>query len=344
MGQPNSRLQTLLDGVKADWQGGKLKYDPRHLMANWALMVAANKRQVLASVFLSYTSDALFAMLPGEYERVLNHLREMHTPAEKIGKLRRRYWRRHAKYGCSDPATIIRRLYDVYTFFEGLDDPMQPGHRFFVDDSWKIFLREIGYVQKGLLSDPPGMDMYIPIRTARTGFVFHRSIRTSSPLEGYHLHLRGALAAGARAAGPEYQIARSNLFDFVWNIKAAVKAGVMLDQGHYEPWLVDLLWRICEGWLSTEELPRALQGWRPTQTDVEPLTFRSIDYDQLKLIKTAGAAAVKLSPLRSEADIERVLRHPQMVLRGDAAGIARATGIVTSHAKLKERSIRVLAL
>ena len=88
---------------------------------------------------------------------------------------------------------IIRHLYDVFCFFKDMKDPSRPEHNFLVADAWAIFVKEIGYVQKGFLSDLPGMNMYVYQRTcARTGFIFYRSRRSSSALEGYHLHLRAA--------------------------------------------------------------------------------------------------------------------------------------------------------
>ena len=60
------------------------------------------------------------------------------------------------------------------------------------------------------------------------------------------------------------------MFDFAWNIKAAIKAGVLVDFGHFEPWLVDMLYYVCDGWLSEEQLPRVLHGWWPTQVSARP--------------------------------------------------------------------------
>ena len=68
---------------------------------------------------------------------------------------------------------------------------------------------------------------------------------------------------------------RSNLFDFAWNQKAAIKAGVLADQGHFEPWWIDMLYTICDGWLSAEQLPRALRGWWPTQVPTRSLPPRA---------------------------------------------------------------------
>ena len=56
-----------------------------------------------------------------------------------------------------------------------------------------FFLKEIKYVQKGYLSDRPGMNMYVFQRECtQTGFIFYRGRRSSSALEGYHMHLRAA--------------------------------------------------------------------------------------------------------------------------------------------------------
>ena len=113
--------------------------------------------------------------------------------AEAISRAPRRYWRRMARYSCPDPEIMIRHLYDVFSFFKDMKDPSRPEHNFFVADAWAIFVKEIGYVQKGYLSDLPGMNMYVYQRTcARTGCIFYRSRRSSSALEGYHLHLRAA--------------------------------------------------------------------------------------------------------------------------------------------------------
>jgi len=46
-----------------------------------------------------------------------------------------------------------------------------------------VFKREIAYVRAGLLSDPPGLNMYRVRKTLSTGFVVYYCIRTSSALE-----------------------------------------------------------------------------------------------------------------------------------------------------------------
>ena len=57
----------------------------------------------------------------------------------------------------------------------------------------RLFKKEIAYVQKGYLSDIPGMNMYLYVRMSSvTGFIFYRGRRSNSALEGYHLHLRAA--------------------------------------------------------------------------------------------------------------------------------------------------------
>ena len=89
-------------------------------------------------------------------------------------------------------------------------------------------------------------------------------------------------------------------------------------------------------WLrGAEQLPPALREWRRTDTSRAPLTLRGIDWAHVKVLKALGPEILNLSPLRSDADVSAVLQEPQLVLRGDAAGIARATGVRTSESRLK---------
>ena len=72
-----------------------------------------------------------------------------------------------------------------------------------------------------------------------------------------------------------------------------------------------------------------------TDTCVAPTTFRGIDFAALDALVAQGVKAVELSPLTSREERLKVLKHPTLLARGDAAGIARATGITTSDRILK---------
>jgi len=54
-----------------------------------------------------------------------------------------------------------------------MDDPLNPGRKVLVSNALKILKTEMGYVQKGLLSDIPGMPMHYA--TASCGPVSKRS-------------------------------------------------------------------------------------------------------------------------------------------------------------------------
>ena len=59
-------LQKLLDGIHPEWARGRLKYDIRHFMANFSMMVAAQKDSPTYGKFMAYVSAAIFKILPGE--------------------------------------------------------------------------------------------------------------------------------------------------------------------------------------------------------------------------------------------------------------------------------------
>ena len=341
-----AQLQKLLDGIHPQWQRGRLKYDIRHFMANFSMMVAAQKDSPTYGKFMAYVSAAIFKILPGEHARVRRHMEGLGMSAEAISRAPRRYWRRMARYSCPDPEIITRHLYDVFSFFSTMKDPARPTSNFFVADAWAIFVKEIGYVQKGYLSDVPGMNMYVYQRTcARTGYIFYRSRRSSSALEGYHLHLRAAQHPCAKSSGYKLETARTNLFDFAWNVRAAERAGHLPRHGHFSLWLVDTLAKLCDGWLEpdTDAYPPALQGWRRTRLDVAPLTTRGIDWPQLKALTSAGAQAIGLSTLERPEEVQAVLQHAALASAGDAAGIERATGLRTSASRLQRLVARACA-
>ena len=332
-------VERLLAGISSDWEKKKIKYDIRHWMANWSAMVSADKSSMLFKTFMSYTSDAIFKMLPGEADRVREHMSRLGMAPEHIRRVGRRYWRRRARYACPKPEVILKGLYDVFCFFREMDDPERPGHKFFTSEAEKIFLKEIAYVQEGFLSDRPNMNMYVRVgQCKRTGFIKFRSRRSTSALEAFHLHLRAAQHPCAKGAGPMLEMARTNLFEFAWNVKAAVAANQMVNHGHFALWYVDALVDVCRGWIDVGHTgrPAVLRSWRRTDTTIKPITVRGIDWAQLKRLKEQGAQAVELSPLRTQAELDKVLAHPLLVARGDAAGIARETGIITSAKRLQK--------
>ena len=79
---------------------------------------------------------------------------------------------------------IIRGIVDVFNLFVEMDDPSRPGMKFFAGNACTLVLKELAYVCKGLLSDKPGVRMYVKKGAiAATGFVRYRCRRTTSALE-----------------------------------------------------------------------------------------------------------------------------------------------------------------
>ena len=146
------------------------------------------------------SSDALFQLVPGEWDRLVKHLKHHKTGGwsmEKIKKVSRKYKRRMLRHSCPEPKTLVRRLYAVYDLFAGMKDP-KTNMNVLTNGAHAIMVKEMGYVQKGLLSDLPGESMYREVRRLASGFVIHRCTRSTSALEGFHAHYRASQHHGAR--------------------------------------------------------------------------------------------------------------------------------------------------
>jgi hypothetical protein len=91
--------------------------------------------------------------------------------------------------------------YDEPSFFCGMLDPLKPGHQMLVPNHRNNFLKQMKYVQRGLLSDPPGMDMYLVVGIhPKTRLLMLRTLRNSSVLEGHFLHYSSAIHPTAKGS------------------------------------------------------------------------------------------------------------------------------------------------
>lgn len=170
-----------------DWALRTVKYDIRHWMSNVFLM-CLTKDSALFKYFCVAISDAVYMIIPSSREEVRAHLKFLGLSDEQIKRVARKYWRSRARFVVPDPATLLRRLWDVYDFFYDLQDPTT-GRNFFTVDSHKRWKHEMTYVARGDISDIPGQEMYLKVGEYESGLPRYVTLRSSSALEGYHLHL-----------------------------------------------------------------------------------------------------------------------------------------------------------
>ena len=64
------------------------------------------------------------------------------------------------------------------------------------------------------------MSLYIPLRKMKSGLQLWRCLRTSSALEGYHLHYRETVSALCKASGPRWRDVVVGEFNFRWVVRA----------------------------------------------------------------------------------------------------------------------------
>ena len=174
-------------------------------------------------------------------------------------------------------------------------DPLKPGHQMLVPNHRHIFLKQMKYVQEGLLSDPPGMDMYLVVGIhPKTRLLMLRTLQNSSDLEGHFLHYSRAIHPTAK--GSKWPIpARANeLVRFC--LVAESGSSCRPDEGHWP--LVALAHRsprsLCRGWLPETDLPPLLRQWKRTDTRRKPCTFSGIDFEMQNSRADAGGKGIPI--------------------------------------------------
>jgi hypothetical protein len=108
--------------------------------------------------FASLVADAIFKIYDGEKERITAHLRVMGLGEQEIRGVSRVYYRKRSRKRVLEPGVLERDLASVYDLFRGAVDPTT-GRPFFRNGHELIFEKEMKYVRKGYLSDPPGLEM-----------------------------------------------------------------------------------------------------------------------------------------------------------------------------------------
>ena len=168
----------------------------------------------------------LFKPMPGEYRRVVDHVRKMRPGItnQEISKLPWRYFRRMMRFICPSPFIIMTQLRDMCEVFSKMIDPKTK--KYFLVPDWRSKLQKsLRYVATGMLSDKQGLSYYQKTKTLWTGFQCYRNLRSSSPLEGYHVWIR-RLVEHCYTAGIEWLDTIMNAFDFRWILRAGRVAGL----------------------------------------------------------------------------------------------------------------------
>jgi len=125
---------------------------------------------------------------------------------------------------------------------EPTSNPNERGKPFFHSTHEHRFIQSMGWVTGGFLSDPIGVELYMPLYKTTDGLQIYRCLRTSSPLEGYHLHLRQTLVAQSRGAGIHWKESVVNGFDWKWTVNRLKDAGLLSQRvQHYNFTLLELL-------------------------------------------------------------------------------------------------------
>lgn len=189
----------LLEGIKPGWEKMCTKYDPRHWMVNLMMICQADKKSPLFRQCIYDLVECVFDEDTDD-RRVFSDWIIKRNQSAVVGggngipaggaKRPKKWMRSFIRRYIRAPEVIIPRLLDWHAFYSDLPDPLQIGRNFFVANNEKIFMKEMRYVQKGYLSDKPGVDYHIELPTPVGQPQRWRSKRTNSALEGWHLHYR----------------------------------------------------------------------------------------------------------------------------------------------------------
>lgn len=167
-----------------------------------------------------------------------------------------------------------------------------------------------------------------------TGFQVYRTLRSTSQLEGYHLHLRLIIDPRGRHGSLRYKMAKINWFDFRWSLRALIKAGLHPSIDHCHRWLRDELYDMVKG-TDLEGKLKELDGWTRLDTSKMPIVPRG-------LVHAARAPVGDLAQPAAQASRKRTLGLPHSQVR--ASEWLEAVTQRSAPARLLTKEQKALAL
>ena len=135
----------------------------------------------------------------------------------------------------------------------------------------------------------------------QAGLQLYRTLRTSSAVEGYHLHLSRCLAAGAKSAGIHWIDAVRCEFDYVWTVRMLRSAGWFGSAKHYNLQLIDR----ANAAMRSAKVGEAYKGWKETHVPdatKEAVVRHGVYYAQRAVRMREAAAAAAVRTRAEEAD------------------------------------------
>ena len=134
--------------------------------------------------------------------------------------------------------------------------------------------------------------MYAKLRVTADGLKLYRTLRTSSAVEGYHLHLSRCLAAGAKSSGIHWIDAVRCEFDYVWTVRMLRGAGWFGSAKHYNLQLIDR----ANAAMRSASAGEAYKDWKETHVPdaaKEAVVRHGVYYAQRAVRMREAAAAAR---------------------------------------------------
>jgi hypothetical protein len=164
--ESDEMVKAMLADINDDWEGLKLKYDPRHWMCCFMSVCQGDPNSPLYKQCLHDLSEALFMHNVQDRLALTEYLRDVrHMDPDQIKAVPPSWFHKRERRYIQPPDIIIPRLADWYFFYRDLPDPAKGGRLFFAPNHLQVFKKELKYVTHGYLSDKPGVDYYIPLPT-----------------------------------------------------------------------------------------------------------------------------------------------------------------------------------
>ena len=177
--------------------------DPFHALKR--LTVPIN--HPMAFKFAQAMRDAMFKIHPDDKERVTKYLRDVENVSFEEKMNQNSDWiLKRVRRMIPEPTILSNDLKEAFAFFDNdtFNDPRKNDQPLIDKEVRRSFVELLKHVDKGCLSDPPGIPLYYEEKKCtKSNLMLYRCIRGTNDLEG-GIHQKFSMNFKSWNAGPEF--------------------------------------------------------------------------------------------------------------------------------------------
>ena len=207
--------------------------------------------------FMAQFRDCFMMLYKTDVDAVIEYLRVKKQLSEAEIAYQRKYynWKffvKNCRRKIPEAHELLKRFDKLVEVYSKVKDA-RTEEPLFRPDTLKELKKLRSHIEKGCLSDPPGVPLYVFKGWNTLGLKVYRCLRGTNSLEGYHRHYRRVRRVFHSCLSPAFAHLKLRWYNYRWNMDRGISNvgwDMMIGNGCYNHYYIDEIQIITQGWYS----------------------------------------------------------------------------------------------